>query len=114
MQISITDQLAPWSRLDANFRTTSVTDTPRVSDEWHIYASVNLATIGSDNGLSPVRRQVTSWTNVDVLSIEPRRIIFREILIKIQISSLKKLYFKSDVCEMATILSPAQNVKLEF
>ena len=29
-----------------------------------IYESVNLATIGSDNGLSPVRRQAIIWINV--------------------------------------------------
>ena len=32
-----------------------------------LYASVNI--IGSDNGLSPVRRQAINWTNAGLLSI---------------------------------------------
>ena len=32
--------------------------------EWHIYASMNKNMIGSDNGLTPVRRQVISETDV--------------------------------------------------
>ena len=39
--------------------------------EWHIYVSVNYAIIGSDNGLSPVRRQPIIWTNDGSLSIRP-------------------------------------------
>ena len=31
--------------------------------EWRIYASVSKTTTGSDNGLSPVRRQAITWTN---------------------------------------------------
>ena len=31
--------------------------------EWRIYASLIYGTIGSDNGLSPVRRQAVIWTN---------------------------------------------------
>ena len=31
--------------------------------EWRIYESVNYATIGSNNGLSPVRRQAIIGTN---------------------------------------------------
>ena len=30
--------------------------------EWRIYASVNSAMIGSNNGLSPGRRQAIIWT----------------------------------------------------
>ena len=30
----------------------------------HIYASVNWVGIGSGNGLSPVRRQAITWTDV--------------------------------------------------
>ena len=35
---------------------------------WRIYASANYTTIDSDNSLSPVR-QVSIWTNADVMSI---------------------------------------------
>ena len=37
----------------------------------HVYASVNLAIIGSDNGLSPVQRQAIIWTNTVLHSLEP-------------------------------------------
>ena len=33
----------------------------------------NLAVIGSDKGLSPVRRQAIIWTNAGILLIEPLR-----------------------------------------
>ena len=36
----------------------------------HIYASVNRVRIGSDNGLSPIRRQTIIKTNAGLLSIE--------------------------------------------
>ena len=38
-------------------------------------------TIGSDNGLSPGRRQAIIWTNVGILLIEPLGTNFSEILI---------------------------------
>ena len=31
----------------------------------YIYASMNWVSIGSDNGLSPDRRQAITWTNAD-------------------------------------------------
>ena len=37
---------------------------------------------GSDNGLSPTRRQVFTWTNVGLLPIGPQGTNFTEILIK--------------------------------
>ena len=37
--------------------------------EWRIHASVNWVIIGSGNGLSPMRRQAITWTNVDILII---------------------------------------------
>ena len=53
----------------------------------HIYASVNWVSIGSDNGLSPSRRQAITWTNADLLSIGPLGTNFSEIRIKIEIFS---------------------------
>ena len=50
--------------------------------------------IGSDNGLSPDRRQAIIWTNAGLLSIEPLQTYFSENLIKIQPFSLKKMHVK--------------------
>ena len=41
----------------------------------------NLTTIGSDNGLSPDRRQAIIWTNAGILSIERLGTNFSEIII---------------------------------
>ena len=54
----------------------------------------NLAIIGSDNGLSPGRRQAIIWTNAGILSIGPLGTNFSEILIKIDTLSFKKMYLK--------------------
>ena len=37
--------------------------------EWHIYASLEHAIIGSDNGLSRGRHQAIIWTNASILLI---------------------------------------------
>ena len=71
----------------------------------------NLIIIGSDNGLSPGRRQAIIWTNAGILLIGPLGTNFSEILIEILTFSLKNA-FESVVCEMAAILSRHQCVKL--
>ena len=43
----------------------------------------NLAIMGSDNGLSPGRRQAIIWTNDGILLIEPLWTHFEEISIEI-------------------------------
>ena len=48
----------------------------------HIWVS-NLTIIGSDNGLSPGRRQAIIWTNAGILLIGPLGTNLREILIEI-------------------------------
>ena len=53
-----------------------------------------LIIIGSDNGLSPDRRQTIIWTNAGLLSIEPLWTYFSGNLIKIQQFSLKKSHVK--------------------
>ena len=53
-----------------------------------------LTIIGSDNDLSPGRRQATIWTNAGVSLMGPLRTNFSEILIAIQIFSLKKIRLK--------------------
>ena len=56
----------------------------------HICVS-ELTTIGSDNGLSPSRRQAIIGTNVEIVLIGPLGTNFSEILIKIQTFSFKKM-----------------------
>ena len=54
----------------------------------------NLTIIGSDNGLSPDRRQAITWTNVGILLIGPLGTNFSEILIEIHTFSFKKIHLK--------------------
>ena len=53
-----------------------------------------LTIIGSDNGLSPDRRQAIIWTNAGLLLIGPLGTNFSEILIKILTFSFKKMRLK--------------------
>ena len=55
---------------------------------------VKLTIIGSDNGLSPGRRQAIIWTNAGILLIGPLGTNFIEILVGIQTSSFKKMHLK--------------------
>ena len=59
----------------------------------HICVS-KLAIIGSDNGLSPGRRQAIIWTIVGILFIGPLRTNSSEIWIRIQTFSLRKMHLK--------------------
>ena len=59
----------------------------------HICVS-KLIIIGSDNGLSPGRRQAIIWTNDGILLIRTFRTHFSEIVSEIHTSSFKKLHFK--------------------
>ena len=59
----------------------------------HICVS-KLTIIGSDNGLSPGRRQAIIWTSVGILSIGPLGANFSEILIGIYAFSFKKMHLK--------------------
>ena len=59
----------------------------------HICVS-KLSITGSDNGLSPDRRQAIIWTNVGILLIGPLGTNFSEILIEIQIFLYKKTTLK--------------------
>ena len=54
----------------------------------------NPTIIGSDNGLSPGRRQAIICTSAGILSIGPLGRNFGEHSIKIHISSLKKMHLK--------------------
>ena len=60
-----------------------------------IYVFVsNLATIGTDNCLLPGRHQAIIWISAGILLIGPLRTNFSETLIKIRISSFKKMHLK--------------------
>ena len=59
----------------------------------HICVS-NLAIIGSDNGLSPGRRQAITWTNVGILLIGHLGTNFSEMLIEIHTFSSQKIHLK--------------------
>ena len=50
--------------------------------------------IGSDNGLSPGRRQAIIWTNAELLLIEPLGTNFSEILIEILTFLFKEMRLK--------------------
>ena len=68
-----------WDRVAQNSRHAWLTHWGRVT---HICVG-NLTIIGSDNGLSPGRRQAIIWTNAGILLIGPLRANFSEILIEI-------------------------------
>ena len=64
----------------------------------YIYVSdtytCKLTTIGSDNGLSPGRRQDIIWMNAGILLIPTLRTNFSEILIEIHTFSFKRMHLK--------------------
>ena len=53
-----------------------------------------LTSIGSDNGLSPGRRQAIICTSAEMLLVRPLRTNFSEILIRKQTFSFKKMHLK--------------------
>ena len=59
----------------------------------HICVS-KLTIIGSDNGLSPDRRQAIIWINARILSIGPLGTHYSEIIIEIYKFSFKKMHLK--------------------
>ena len=61
----------------------------------HIYISY-LTIIGSDNGLSPGRRQAIIWTFAGILLTGPLGTNFNEIVFEIQKFSLKKIAHEND------------------
>ena len=50
--------------------------------------------IGSDNGLSPGRRQAIIWTNAGIVLIGPLGTNFCEILVGIQTFYFRKMHLK--------------------
>ena len=96
MQISVVALLLVWmnalSSGGASLRSDDVilTHWGRVT---HICVG-KLTTIGSDNGLSPGRRQAIIWNNAGILLIGPLETNWNEILIEIYIFSFKKMHVK--------------------
>ena len=72
-----------------------------------------LTIIGSDNGLSPDRRQAITWTNAGILLFRPFETNFSEILIKIRNIFIQGNALENFVCETAGILSRPQCVKMD-
>ena len=72
-----------------------------------LYASVNWVSIGSGNGLSPVRRQAITWTNAKLLSIGLLGTNFSEIQSKFEssvISLITRIGFMVDIYLISTKL----------
>ena len=74
--------------------------------QWHVYTLLThwgrvthicvgkVTIIGSDNGLSPDRRQAIIWTNAGILLIGPSGTYFSEILTGVKTVSFKKMHLK--------------------
>ena len=71
----------------------SIMLSPQCGRVTHICVS-KLTIIGSDNGLSPGRRQAIIWTNAGILLIGPLGTKFSEILIEIFTFSFRKMHLK--------------------
>ena len=65
--------------------------TPTPTPPSAAYMSVNPVSIGSDNGLSPIRHQAITWTNAELSLIGPWGTNFTEIRNKVQNFSLMKM-----------------------
>ena len=82
-----------------------------ISTHWgrvtHICVN-DLTSIGSDNGLSPGRRQAIIRTNAGILLIRPLGTHFSEFLSRNSNIFIQENAFESVVCEKADILSRPQ------
>ena len=65
---------------------------------------MNNVSIGSDNGLSPIRRQAIIWTNADLLSVWNLGTNFSKVLIKMN----KRIYEYHYHTKMHLKMSPAK------
>ena len=72
----------------------------------HLYVG-KLTIIGSDNGLSPGRRQAIIWTIAGILLIGPLGTNFCENLIGIQTFSFKKMHLKMSSAKWRPFPSPS-------
>ena len=95
-----TSSLIVWPHIQNNpcVKATCICDPESISlTHWgrvtHICVS-KLTIIGSDNGLSPERRQANVWTNAGILLIETLGTNFSDILGEIHTFSLKEMNMK--------------------
>ena len=79
----------------------------------HICVS-DLTNIGSDNGLSPGRRQAIIWTNAGVLLIGPLGTNFSKILIGIQTFSFNKLHLKKSSAKWRLFCLGLNELRLSY
>ena len=82
----------------------------------HICVS-KLTIIGSDNGLSPGRRQAIIWTNGGILLIRPLGTNFSEILSEIHTFSFKKMHLKTSSAKWRPFclgLNVLRNIMLQW
>ena len=79
-----------WQEVQAKDEHTELTHWGRAT---HVCV-VKLTIIGSDNGLSPDRRQAIIWTNAGVLLIRTLGTNFSDFLSKIRAFSFKKMHLK--------------------
>ena len=73
-----------------------------------------LTKIGSDNGLSPRRRQAIIWTSVGILLIGPLGTNFSEILIGIETFSLRKKHLKMSSAKWRSFFFRSQCVTMFY
>ena len=106
------DFMAPWCTLDKHMK--QLSNSKRLTKMWTInrdfdcyqyWADMEISSailthwgkttiIGSDNGLSPGRRQAIIWTNAGILLIGTLGTNFSEILFKCHSFSFKKMHMK--------------------
>ena len=55
---------------------------------------IKLTIVGSENGLSPIRRHAITWSSTDLLSIRPFRTNFNEIWIETYNFPIKEMHLK--------------------
>ena len=74
---------------------------------------MNWVSIGSCNGLSPVRRQTITWTNTDLLSIRPLGTNISEIGIKIPNFSFMKMHLKTSSAKWRPFFPRGDDAELD-
>ena len=82
-----------------------------ISPWCRIFASANRVNIGSDNDLSPIRRQAIISTSAGLLSVAPLATNFGEICTKLFIHENAS---ENIVCEKATILSRGEELRISL
>ena len=71
-------------RVKPNLNTVRNMKLKLIDPECHIYASAPVATLGSDDGLSPVWCKAIIWPDAELLLMEPLGTSFSEISLKTQ------------------------------